>query len=67
MSCFQKRMLNAKIEKIKAYRKQFEDDDSSFKSFREPRSNSPSTPRVLSRKPFCQDALASSPTQQQVE
>ena len=55
-------MMDAKIEKIKAYRKQFEDGDSSFKSFKEPRSDSPSTPKAVVRKTLCTEALVSSST-----
>jgi len=46
---FQKKMLDNKLDKIKAYRKQFEDDDRSFLSFKEKKSGSPMTPKIGNR------------------
>ncbi len=56
-------MLDDKLDKIKAYRKQFEDDDSSFKSFKPKKSGSPMTPKEsVKRKDFFMESMVASPT-----
>jgi hypothetical protein len=51
-------MLDDKLDKIKAYRKQFEDDDNSLKSFKPVKSTSPMTPKVTAkRKDFLMESM----------
>ena len=46
ISCFRKKVLGRQLEEVKAYRKQFEDDDDSIRSFKPKKSGSPITPKV---------------------
>ena len=46
ISCFQKKALDRQLEEVKAYRKQFEMQDDSIRSFKPTRSDSPITPKV---------------------
>ena len=46
ISCFQKKALGRQLEEVKAYRKQFEMQDDSLRSFKPERSDSPITPKV---------------------
>ncbi len=56
-------MLNDKLDKIKAYRKQFEDDDNSFKTIKHKKSGSPMTPKEsLKRKDFLIESMVAAPT-----
>lgn len=55
-------MLNDRLVKIKAYRKQFEDDDTSFKSFKPKKSGSPMTPKLsVKRKDFLMESMVAAP------
>ena len=46
ISCFRKKVLNRELEEVKAYRRQFEVEDDSIRSFKPMKTGSPITPKV---------------------